>query len=189
MEQFLNDCDDEEEEEEVDDNVDEMYDEEDADFDLNTPHDDLIDSNIAPRYAVSDEIQALQKFRQYLLQLIDRYTLPKNTTIIMDWSNFLPGEEEILESCHKTDEQKRQIYAANLIYSEIRILQFYIWVSERLLQHQLLLLKQQNSDETLPPLFDDSSLTKPMLKLTDDDMQLLNRQVDDLISAYLKLRH
>jgi hypothetical protein len=182
LEQFLDDCDekendDDDDDDENDDNNDEMYDDNDADIYLDTPPNDFIDNN-SSLHNVSGEIQALQKFRKYLLELIDEYTLPKNT--IMDWSNFITGEEK-LDSCY-TYKQNRQIYAANLIYSEIRILQFYIWVSERL-QHQLL-LRQDTNDERL-----DSTLTQPMLKLTNDDVQLLNRQVDDLISAYIKLRH
>lgn len=179
LEQFLDDCDDDEEDDddENDGNNDGMIDDNDADIYLDTPPSDFIDNNSSFR-TVFDEIQALQKLRKYLLQLIDEYSLPKNTT--MDWSNFIPGEET-LANCN-TDEQNRQLYAANLIYSEIRILQFYIWVSERL-QHQLL-LRQDTNGERL-----DLTLTQPMLQLTADDVQLLNRQVDDLISAYIKLRH
>jgi hypothetical protein len=178
LEQFLDDCDDEEEEDENDDqDNDEMHDIYDGDFNLDTPYDNCIDNNVSRRN-ISDEIRALEKFRKHLLELIYGYTLPKNTT--MDWLNFIPREENL--DGGNTNEQIRQIYAANLIHSEIRILQFYIWVSERL-QHQLL-LRQDTNDERL-----DSTLTQPMLKLTDDDVQLLNRQVDDLVSAYIKLRH
>ena len=175
MEQFLNDCDGEDDDETDEDN-DETYDDDTA-LNVNVTQDDIFDNDVSYHNA-SDEIQALREFRKYLLQLMDAYTLPKNTDF--DWTNFIPSEE-LSDRCH-TIEQSRQMYAANLIYSEMRILQFYIWVTERL-QYQLL-LKQDPNDDTVQ-----STSSKPMLRLASDDEQLLNRQIEELASAYMKLRH
>jgi hypothetical protein len=182
MEQFLNDCDEEEEDNESDDGNDETYDDDDNDnelFDMDTTHDDFAsDNNHSSRHNVTDEIQALQEFRKHLLRLIDIYALPKDANF--DWTTFIPSEELLNNCC--TLEERRQMYAAILIHSEIRILQFYIWAIERL-QHQLT-LKQDLNIATV-----DSTWTKPMLALAGDDSQRLNHQVEELVCAYIKLRH
>ena len=172
MEQFLNDCD----EEEDDDEDFETYDD-DEELDMGTSQNDFVGDNVS-RQNVPNEIQSLRDLRQHLVRIVDLYTLPKETTI--DWMKFIPtkGESNVVH----TLEQSRQAYAAILIYSEIRILQFYIWATE-CLQHQLLLQQDPSGEaETL-------TLSPSMLKLTDDDVQLLNRQVEGLVSAYIKLRH
>lgn len=176
MEQFLNDCEEDEDENDDDDN-DEMYDD-DVNLDVGTSQDDFIDNNLS-RHNVTDEIQALHEFRQHLLQLIDVYSLPTKTEL--DWTTFIPSEDHS-DSC-TTLEQSRQMYAAILIYSEIRILQFYIWTTERL-QQQLMSNTNPNDSSAA-----ESKLSKPKLTLANDDARLLNCQVEELVSAYMKLRH
>ena len=176
MEQFLNDCEEDEDENDDDDN-DEMYDD-DVNLDVGTSQDDFIDNNLS-RHNVTDEIQALHEFRQHLLQLIAVYSLPTKTEL--DWTTFIPSEDHS-DSC-TTLEQSRQMYAAILIYSEIRILQFYIWTTERL-QQQLMSNTNPNDSSTA-----ESKLSKPKLTLANDDARLLNCQVEELVSAYMKLRH
>ena len=161
MEQFLNECEDDEDD---DDNDNDEMDDEDATFDMITSPVDLHHDHNSSRHNAADERQALQDFRNYLLQLMDAYTLPKTATI--DWTNFVPS----VENMDGPSEQRRQMYAANLIHSEMRILQFYIWATERLSHTE-------------------STWSKPGLTLNDNDVDLMHRQVDDLVSAYKKLRH
>ena len=108
----------------------------------------------------ADERQAHQDFR-ILLQMMDAYALPKTATI--DWTTFATSKENV----DGPSEQRRQMYASNLIHSEMRILQFFNWATERLL----------HAESTWP---------KPRLTLNDDDVVSMQRQVDDLESAYKK---
>ena len=106
----------------------------------------------------ADERQAHQDFR-ILLQMMDACALPKTATI--DWTTFATSKENV----DGPSEQRRQMYASNLIHSEMRILQFFNWATERLLHAE-------------------STWSKPRLTLNDDDVVSMQRQVDDLESDY-----
>ena len=108
----------------------------------------------------ADERQAHQDFR-ILLQMMDAYALPKTATI--DWTTFVTSKENV----DGPSEQRRHMYASNMIHSEMRILQFFNWATERLLHAE-------------------STWSKPRLTLNDDDVVSMQRQVDDLESAYKK---
>jgi hypothetical protein len=108
-----------------------------------------------------NELDALRKFHQHLQQAADAYTLPKQANWLL-----LLQEESAAPS--------RDVYAARLIASELRLLQFYLDTTARL-------SRRLDPAAFLP--------TPPRcVPLAPDDARAMDRHIEALIDVYLQLR-
>ena len=152
LEDFLNEC----EAEESDGNEEEE--------ESHTPFDELYEdtTNGVPKNTnrLDEEVKALGKFRQHLQDLADAYTLPKQP----HWSSLLSLEQS----------PSRDVYAARLIFSELRVLQFYTGAT--------MALEGRLRGLELPHAV-------PLVTLPPDDVRNMDRHVDDLVTVYMQLRH
>jgi SET domain len=160
LEDFWNDCDAEENDTEEEEEENDSADEAYEDLLYQDLVPSITDPNKTNGSTKQKEVKALRKFRQYLVHLAGAYTLPQQA----NWSSLLQEETD----------PSRDVYDARLIGSELRILQFYIWATARLER------RLDTADIPVPP---------SLVPLEPDDVHGMDRHIEELIAAYMQLRH
>jgi hypothetical protein len=206
MEEFLNQCDAEEELQNGDDDEDEIGDEDDIDFGssldpsralvtMTTSQGSTTQANAPRRDESNLEVHALKAFQGKIEQLASGYSIfstsdnPGNNHMqAVDWNELL----------YAADDAKR--YSAILVHSELRILYFY-WHSIQRIKAKLVSFATENEstlvagstspDSTHTATTIPGPTTTPLdtLFLSPDDSNLLGAQVDELVSAFIQIRH
>ena len=168
MEDFLDQCDKEEEEEDDSDNDDNETgcagngDEVDG-FDCFSGLLESKEGNDAIDSTKERELEALSHFRTRLLEAAGAYNLQKDRI------------EDILKAAATAAEDASpELYAAILIKSELRTIQFYLHAIEAV---ETKLGKEQ------------PERTVALVHLERSEMDLMAKQVEDLAGAYMQIRH
>jgi hypothetical protein len=112
------------------------------------------------------EIQALEDFQEELLAAIKNYSLSGDSL-----------QKALNAGTFSSDEDRRRYYAAILCESEIRTLGFYILATEKLL---LKLGTVKSKEENV---ISHTQFFQPEYR------DLIDKQVDELIHAYMTIRH
>jgi len=165
MEEFLDQCDKEEEEEEEDDDDSEtggvVHGDEVDDCDCFPGLLESKEGNDASESTKERELEALSRFRTRLQETAGAYNLQKD------------GIEDILKSAAAEDASP-ELYAAILIKSELRTLQFYLHAIEAV---ETKLGKEQ------------PERTVALVHLERSEMDLMAKQVEELAGAFMQIRH
>lgn len=106
------------------------------------------------------ELEALERFQSRLLELAGVYDLQKD-----DFKELL--------SIKCKEESPVRYFTAILIQSELRTLQFFLLAADRAVQ------KLNQTEDTREP--------ESLVDLQPDGKALMDKQVDELVGAYLKI--